>query len=345
MIPARIFYNSSHASIEYDMCSIWKHLGMQVVTGNMDRTFEERPEIPGFSGFDFGEEVRARVNSLTCVESDFSGTDMIFMINPSDFHHRIAHFAKFRPVCMYLAGQWVDKQLDELAGNINGQLDRGEQPRIWVAVYSKVEEEYLRPRIYKQLQDRIHHIRFAKKFEDYAPWYGIHDAPERHNHIYTTCNDLKARSKACNFEEWQEVVKGFNHRLSGRRSDEIGGLGLVPFSQMRQEMWDCAAYMGVPCWPAPLVLNMVEALCSGCPVAFYDNGRGAAHEGIFDHGVGCCSSEIAGLRSYLHRCLNDKAFQREQSAMALERAREFFKFETQVEKWRVLFNQMAELWR
>jgi len=345
VIPARIWFNSFHSSIEYDLVSVMKHLGMTIVTGNMDRSFEERPDIPGWRGFDFGEEVRGRMHTMTCIESDFAGCDMIFMGNPSDFHHRIAHYAKFRPVCMYLWGQWLDNQVDELAGKINGQLDRGEQPNIWVATYSKVEEEYLRPRVYKQLQDRIHHIRFCKKFEDYAPWVLNGDKPpERHNHIFTTVNDFHSRGKACNLDEWQECVQGLNHRLAGRNSEQLGGLGLIPFDQLKQEMAGCAAYMGVPAWPAPLVLNFAEAMMTGAPVAFYDNGRGAAHEGIFDNGIGCCSADVSGLRSFLQLCLKDKTFQQEQVGKSIERAKEFFDFEKQVLKWRDLFNQIKELW-
>jgi len=346
MIQARVWFNSSHASLEHDLCQIFKHLGMTVVNGNMDRSFEERPPIGGYSGFDFGEEVRGRVNTLTCIDSDFEGSDMIFMINPSDFHQRIAHFAKFRPVCMYLCGQWLEKQLDEMAGKMNGQVDRKEQPRMWVACYSKVEEEYLRPRVYKELQDRIHHIRFAKKFEDYAPWVlNGGTAPERHHHLFTTCNDFLARASSCYIAQWHQVVNGMNYRLAGRRSEEMGGLGLISFDQLREEMRGCACYLGVPCWPAPLVLNMIEAMMTGAPVAFYENGRGAAHEGIFANATGCCSSNVSGLRAFASRCLNEKGFQEEQTGKSIESAKQFFDFDKQVEKWRVLFGQMQELWK
>jgi hypothetical protein len=167
-IKARVFYNSCHASIEYDICSIFRHLGMTITRGNLDRSHDERPAIPGYNdNQDYGDEIRNRVDALACIESDFENCDMIFMINPADFHWRIEHFARFRPTVMWLNGQWVENQLDELAGKINGQLDRGEQPRIWVAVYTKHEEEYLRKRVHTQLQDRIHHIRFCKRIEDY----------------------------------------------------------------------------------------------------------------------------------------------------------------------------------
>jgi hypothetical protein len=346
-IKARVMLNSSHASLEHDVCQLFQHLGMTVANGNMDRSYEERPCIPGYSGFDFGEEVRTRMNSLTCEERDFDGCDMIMFFNPSDFHHRIAHFAKFRPVVMYLVGQWLDKQLDEMCGAINGQVDRKEQPRIWVACYSKREENYLRPRIYKELQDRVHHIRFAKKLEDYCPWsLDGSKAPERSEFIYTTCNDIHRRAESCVFHEWEKVIDGLPFELSGRNTQEVpGGKGLLPFDTIRKKMRECAAYMGVPCWPAPIVLNMIEAMMSGAPIAFYDNQRGIKDEALFDGDVGCCSHDISALRSFCNLCLRTKSFREDQSAKSLQRAKEFFEFKQQAEKWRVLFSQMEQLWK
>lgn len=346
MINGRIFYNSSHASIEYDQCSIFKELGLTVVNGNMDRSFEERPKIEGCSGYDCGDEIRARLESMTCRKEDFDGCDLIFMLNPADFHKRIEHYAQFKPVVMYLVGQWIDKQLDEMCAAINGQVDKKQQPRIWVACYSRREEDYLRPRIYSELQDRIHHIRFAKKREDYCPWMvDGSKAPDQTDFIYTTCNDMHRRAESCVFHEWEKVVEGLPFELSGRNTQEVpGGKGLLPFDGIRHRMRTCAAYAGVPCWPAPLVLNMVEAMMSGAPIAFYDNQRGAKQESIFDGDVGCLSSDISALRSFCKLCLRTTSFREDQRQKSLERAIKLFEFKQQAAKWGVLFEQMAKLW-
>ncbi len=318
---------------------------MTVVKGNMDRGFEERPAIAGYSGFDYGDEARHRFDTLTCIPEDFEGCDMVFMVNPADFHQRIEHFSKFRPVVSFINGQWIDLQLQELAGKMNGQHDRGEVPNIWVACYTKREENFLRPRVHTQLQDRIHHIRFAKKFEDYAPWtLGKGEAPKRQPYVYTTCHDIHRRAESCNWSEYQAITKGMQKKLSGRNTNEVGGQGLVSFDLMRQQMRECGAYMGVPCYPAPLVLNLVEAMCSGAPVAFWDNGRGIAEEGIFDGGVGCCATKIDDARDFLQKCLKDASFRADQSAASLIRAQEFFDFDKQVEKWAVVFRAMSKLW-
>ncbi len=339
-IKARVLLNSCHASLEWDMAQIFQHLGMTIVNGNMNRSHDERPLIPGYGGFDYGDEARHRFNTLTCIESDFDGIDMVFYFNPSDFHHRAAHFSKLaKSVVLYVNGQWIDLQLEELAGTLNSQWEKGIQPNIWVVVYTKREENFLRPRVHTQLQDRIHHIRFAKKISDYR-----NPIIPRQPYIYTTCHDIHRRAESCNWSEYQGATKGFARKLSGRNTQEVGGQGLISFDLMRQQMRECGAYMGVPCYPAPLVLNVVEAMCSGAPVAYFDNNRGIAEEGIFEGGVGKCSSHYPDLHEFLSKCLTDAKFREAQSMASLQRAREFFDFDKQVKKWETVFRAMSKLW-
>jgi len=332
--------------LEYDYAQILQHLGLTLVNGNMDLSHEERPLIPGYGDFDYGDEMRERVNTMTCRKEDFDGCDMILTMNPSDFHQRIEYFSKFRPTVTYVNGQWIDIQLQEVAGKLNGQWDRGEVPNMWVVVYTKREENFLRPLVHTQLQDRIHHIRFAKKLSDYSPWIAKGEkAPARQPYIYTTCHDIHRRGLSCNWSEYQGATKELSRKLSGRNTNEVGGQGLIPFDQMRKQMAECGAYMGVPCYPAPLVLNVVEAMCAGAPVAYFDNQRGISEEGIFDGGVGRCSSYYPDLHDFLERCLKDPGFREVQSLLSLNRAREFFDFNKQVEKWAVVFRSMSALWK
>jgi glycosyltransferase involved in cell wall biosynthesis len=121
-------------------------------------------------------------------------------------------------------------------------------------------------------------------------------------------------------------------------------LGLIPFRWLVENMSDVRRLPWRALLSGPLVLNVVEAMCAGAPVAFYDNQRGIKGEGIFE-GVGCLSDNTGTLRNFLKRCLDDKPFREDQSAKSLARAKEFFAFETQVEKWRVLFSQMEALWK
>jgi len=351
---ARVFYNSCHASIEMDMCQIFQYLGIRIEKGNFDRTYAERPRIPGYNEGDYGDEIRQRVDTLTCRAEDFGEADFIFFVNPSDFVPRMKHFSSHRPTVMYLNGQWVEEQCDNLAGAINGQWDRGEECSIWVACYSRFEENYLRARVHSQLQDRIHHIRFAKKFEDYCPEMvqanydparAVELIGDKLRMLYTTCHSIHHRPESCRFDDWKVMTEGLPHLLSGRHTDEIEGMGMIPFDMIRFFMKKCACYVGVPCWPAPIVLNMVEALMSGAPSVFYNNGRGVIEDGIFNDGVGSCSNDRWSLRRFAEDCLKDKEFRRAQSVKSLTRAFEFFEFTQQANRWGELFATMSSQWK
>ena len=83
---------------------------------------------------------------------------------------------------------------------------------------------------------------------------------------------------------------------------------------------------------------------SGCPTAFYDNGRGAKEEGIFNDGVGCLSSDLGQLEEYCKRALKDKGFQKEQSEKCQQRAIELWEFNRQLPQWEQLFSELSKLW-
>lgn len=349
MKQTRILFNSIHASLAFDMADIFKTLNMEIVKWNCDRSFDERPRIPGVMYEDYGDELRHKIESKTCTEKDFDGIDMVFLMNPSDFDARIPHLAGFRPTVGYLHGQWLPKQLDGLALSMNAN------PNLWMVVYSKIEEEQLGMRLHGSAKDRMVHIRFAKRFTHFYPWIDSEtlqqaklenpslpdQPPERAIWIYTSCMSIHRRGDSCCWQELQKIREGFHFILSGRHTEEVDGQGLIPFEQLIRQYQTCGAYMGVPAWPAPIVLNMIEAMCSGAPVAYYNNRQGIDQEGIFNDGVGSCSDNIEGLRSFLRRCLDDKAFQQDQTRRSLERAKEFFDFRTQIKKWEQLFTKMG----
>lgn len=364
-----VFVHSCHASLEYDTSRVLQHIGLTVPRSNSDRGAFERPAVIGYNDQDFGEEIRGRVQSLTCREEDFEGCDYILMFNPADFHMRLLHFAQFRPTVMILHGQWIERQLDELAGAMNKLVEEGKPCRGWIACYTRREETELLKRLRSDLHGHVRHIRYAKDFAEYYPWKdpetfrrykeAINDAlftgntkhrelkvqefsPARMPFIYTSVHSMKERAEACCYEQWKQIVKDLPHLFSGRRSEEDGGMGLITFMEQRQLYRTCGVYVSVPAWPAPWVLNANEAMCSGAPIAYFDNDRGIAEEGIFDNDVGCCSKDPAKLREYTIKCLKDEGFRAEQSAKVLARSIEFFDFETQCGKWVSLFNDMAK---
>lgn len=340
--------HSVHASLEHDLGDVLRELGITVVKANNDREHTERPNIPGYTDMDYGDELRARVNTMSCRLEDFDGTNFIFLFNTDDVQHRVAYMAKFRPVIVYLFGQHTDIQLAEFAGKMNVQWEKKGTPNIFAVCYSKVEYDFLKPRLCTEIHQHLFHIRFAKRLEHYAPWYHgiIHPIPKpmRLPFVFTASNSIQNRGDQCGWPQLQMVRGKLPHILTGHETEAVQGTGRVTFDELRQLYWTCGAYVTFPAWPAPMVMNMMEAMLSGCPTAFYDNGRGAKEEGLFNDDVGCLSSDVNSLIEYCKRCLKDKGFQKEQSEKCQQRAIEYFEFSRIIPQWQALFSEMQTLW-
>jgi len=348
----KCFFNSCHASLEHDVSDVFRELGIKIVKANNDREHSERPNIPGYTDMDYGDELRARVNTMACNPEDFEGTNFIFMMNGSDFQHRVPYMAKFRPVIIYLFGQHTDTQLAEFAGKMNVQWEKKGTPNIFTVCYSRKEYDFLKPRLCTEIHHHLFHIRFAKRINDYWPWYpqdygwdrNMVKPPLRLPFVFTASNSIQNRGDGCGWPQLREMRMKFPHILTGHETEQVGGTGRVTFDELRQMFWTCGAYLTFPAWPAPMVLNLYEAMMSGCPTAFYDNGMGAKEEGLFNDDVGCLSSDTNVLLEYCQRALKDKGFQKEQSRRCQQRAIEMHEFSRVLPQWQELFGQLSKLW-
>jgi hypothetical protein len=347
-LSGNVFLHSVHASLEWNLCHLLRHCGLRLAEANCDLSHSVRPLIPGYTDRTYSPELSRRVETLSCRVEDFDGCDFILMMNPGDFQDRVVHFAKFRPTIVYINGQWLPHQMDTLAAAMNAELNRRGSPRIYAAVYTIYEEEYLKARVHRELHSHIRYLRFPMDFRWYHPWFyaektgkrveGLAPAPPlRCPFVYTSCNRIHVRAQECQYADWLAITAGFPYMLSGDRTEQIGGMGLVEFDQLRQLYWTCGVYCGVPCWPAPLVMNMVEAMCAGAPIVYLDNDQGIAGEPIFKNDVGCLTRDVSVARDFIARVLRDKAFAAEQSRQSLERAWELFEFHRQAEQWREFF--------
>jgi hypothetical protein len=337
----RCFFISCHASLEHDVADVFRELGVQVVKANNACSHEERPCIPGYTDHDFTDDLRARVNTMSCRPEDFDGTNFIFLMNTDDLPHRVGYFAKFRPVIVYVFGQHVNLQLDELAGKMNNQWENKRTPNIFTVCYSRREYDYLKSRLATEVLNHLYYIRFAKRLSHYAP-----QGPkiDRLPFVYTSSNSIHHRGDGCGWPLLKELRGRLPHLLSGNDTQEVGGMGRITFDQLREMFWTCGCYLTFPAWPAPMVMNLYESMLAGCPVAFYDNGQGAKEEGLFDNGVGCLSSSTEELYQYCKRCLSDKAFREDQGAKCQDRAIQFYEFNRQLPQWEQLFSELSKLW-
>lgn len=349
----RCFFNSCHASLEHDLADIFKTLGIKIVKANNDREHTERPCIPGYNDMDYGDDLRERMNSMMCRAEDFEGTNFILMMNNDQFQHRVSHLAQFKPIIVYLFGQHTDLQLDEYAGKMNVQFEKGLQPNIFTVCYGKREYDYLEARLCSEIKHHLYYIRFSKRLEHYFPWkipiepnptYGRAPMPNRLPFVFTACNSIQNRGDGCGWTELQTIRNRLPHILTGNETEAVGGTGRITFDELRQFYWTCGAYLSFPAWPAPMVMNMMEAMLSGCPTAFLDNNRGAKEEGLFDGGVGCLSTNPDDLYEYCKRALRDKGFREEQSLLCQHRAMEFYEFDRNLKHWEALFTEMSKLW-
>jgi hypothetical protein len=344
-LKGRCLFNSCHASLEYDMADLFKTLGIKIVKANNDRAHGERPCIPGYNDMDYGDDLRNKIDCMSCSEEDFVGINFIFMMNNDQFQHRVPHMARFRPVILYLFGQHTDLQLDEFAGKMNNQIDKGIQPNIFTVCYGKREHDYLMERLYEQVKHRLYYIRFAKRLEHYAPWkIDGSAAPHRLPFVFTASNSIQNRGDQCGWPDLQIIRSKLPHLLTGHETEVVQGTGRITFDELRQLYSICGAYVTFPAWPAPLVMNLMEGMLAGCPTAFLDNARGAKEEGLFNDGVGCLSTQPNDLYEYCKRVLGDKGFQKEQSERCQQRAIEFFEFSRNLKRWESLFLEMQKLW-
>lgn len=344
----KVAFNSNHAAIESDFAKIWKYLGVRLTGGNIDHSFHERPKpYPNWDDLEWPEEAKQRImnNSPEVTREDFGDCDFVQIINPNNFHERISNFSRILPICAYVNGQWVRTQLEHVCSEMNKQFESGQVCNIAVACYSKREEGILRSNVHTELQSRIKHIRFAKDISELAPWLfdESEKRPKRYPFAFTTCHSIHHRGDGCMFPQLRDSVSGFAHILSGRHTEEIPqdqGIGMTEWGDLRWLMRRCGVYVGVPAYPAPIVLNFIEAMGTGAPICFFDNGQGMVEEGIFDDGVGCLTSDVGTARGFIERCLNDEGFRQEQSDKSLARAREFFSFEQQADLWGELYDDL-----
>lgn len=343
-----------HASLEWEIADILKTLGIKVVKANNDRQHSERPCIPDYTDMDFGDPLRERIRTATCTPEDFADVNFIFMMNTDKFQHVVPHLATFKPVILYLFGQHTDTQLAEFAGCMNVQWEKGLQPNIFTVCYARREFEYLESRLASEVKNHLRYIRFSKRLEHYYPWkvpalsgtinQWLAYAPNRLPFVFTACNSIHNRGDGCGWAELSMIRHRLPHILCGHETEQVGGTGRIPFEDLKRFYWTCGAYLSFPAWPAPLVMNCFESMMAGCPIAFLDNGRGAADEGLFDNGVGCLSTSPNDLYEYCKRAITDKGFQKEQSERCQQRAIEFYEFSRNIKHWVSLFEEVEKFW-
>ncbi len=265
----KIWINSCHAALEYDHAKMFTELGHDV-SGLFDIGSDQRPKVAGMTDVDAPSEIHEAGQRNKIMLSDVGNPDVVVVHQTADFPERAAWYAKQgAQVVSIVFGQ----------GNPSDHMRLAEYARrygnIHVVPYAVKEFE-----LYNAMRvpaDRLHFIRFGKPVSDFDPdrWEGTDP------HCFTPCNSIHKRGDGCNWGAVHLMLgAGIPIQLSGRDTEEVGGLGELTFDEYRAKLRTSMCYLHVGTIPAPYTLTLIEAACSGTPIVCLDNGHGLSREGF-----------------------------------------------------------------
>jgi hypothetical protein len=164
-------------------------------------------------------------------------------------------------------------------------------------------------------------IRFGKDPAEYGPWSGDQ------THVLTVTQAMKRRGQDgwTNYFLWDQATRDLPRRLIGSESEEVqpGGVGKVPYDQLRREYAAARVYLHTGTQPASYTLTLIEAMMTGCPVVAIGQNAGNSIFGLDlyeGHELAAyASDEPSQLQDALRSCLADR--QQAQSWGQLMRAR------------------------
>lgn len=289
MSKQKIFIQSCHASLEWDHARLLSDLGFDV-HGEFDIGSNQRPKIPG-------------VTDRNSNRDDFDIIILHQVPNYIDVMRDLLQ--KGKRVVLVAFGQTDTWQFEAMAKLCN------EFRHAYVAAYAA--KEFRRCWEYGVKDGKLRLIRFAKYLTDFPDWIG--DSP----FVYASGNDIHNRGHGCGWDKFVEVRGKCSVVLSGKNTNEVGGLGEIPESKMRELMQHAAGFISFGTMPAPIVLTQIEAMCAGCPLVVHDNKMGLREDEL-DILIEDSTDDVAMQAT---RLINDESFRRERHLSALESRKAF----------------------
>ena len=245
-----LFIQSAHSSLERDHARLFCDLGYSV-----------------YGEWDLGSKQRSKIKGVTDNNSNIDDFDLIIL-------HQVPHYVEFmknllvkgKRVVLISFGQADTWQYDAISA-----LCR-DYPHAYVAPYSV--KDYRRHKEAGCPDHKSKLLYFGKYFEDFEPWVGADPV------CYATGNSIHKRGHGCGWELMKQLKREVPVMLSGKETDEVGGLGEISETSMKERMRDCAAFVSFGTAPAALIMSQIEAWCAGCPTVCYNNGHGLAEENM-----------------------------------------------------------------
>ena len=171
-------------------------------------------------------------------------------------------------------------------------------------------------------------IRFGKYPADWYGWTG--SAP----FVGNVTQDMIGRGAHCGIDFWREATEGLPVRPAGRGSEELGGVGLLPYEDMREYLRNVGVYLYTGTQPASYTLGLIEAMMTGTPVVSIGPERMWLPT-LFEGGdiVGTSFDDPAEARTEMATILADRDLAAALSAVQRERAIVLFGIEYIGPQW------------
>lgn len=175
-------------------------------------------------------------------------------------------------------------------------------------------------------------IRFYKDSDDWHGWTG--ELPV----VGNITQHLMARGDATHGDFWRAATADLDTLPAGPGSDEHGGVGVLPYDEMRAYLRRVRAYLYTGTQPASYTLGLLEALMTGTPVvsigqmAWGTWGWPLLFEG---HELAVYSSnDPRVVRARLAEMLDDHTFARQVGERGRQRALALFGRDVIAAQWR-----------
>lgn len=173
--------------------------------------------------------------------------------------------------------------------------------------------------------------------DEYKDWNGSTLTP------LSFQNWFRTRYKLDNYSVVEPVLRKYNTRVHGLMSP----LGPVSFEQQKELYRNARVYWGYGSRPSPIVLNIFEAMLTGCPVVTwghqYGNGTPPMYqmpEIIENWKNGLCTDDMNEVDKFISKCLNDEDFARMISTNARIKALNTFSKAYIKPQWENLFEKI-----
>ena len=256
----RVYIHSVHASLEYDQAMMFLQMGHSVA-GNFDVGSPHRPKIKGVTDVSYP------------YEQGLDEADLYLLHQCEDYSNVFERYASQRKdrgtVVLNLFGQGCEEQHKHTVTVLN------EYPNAYAVSYSHKDHNHLVD--LGAHPDKVRMIRFGKNMDDFREHGGWNG---RLPIAYMSCNGLQHRNEGTSWPMLNELMKtDVPLLLSGNDSRRHSyGIGELDYPTLRAMYRQCGVYVSLGTKPAPMVLTLVEAICTGTPVIAYDNGCGIANE-------------------------------------------------------------------